>query len=154
MTATTTAAYPFSASWGNILLESCLGGCRFLQKGSTQSPSMGLVQRCPPPTWYSHSGDNRKNCREQRQPLSTAFIDLADASDLVSRAGLFLIVARIDCPPTPLIIMKSFHEDLKGASLYDGSTAEPFNIGSEVKRVRSGPHTTRHLPRRPDQACL
>ena len=40
-----------------------------------------------------------------------AFIDLTKASDLVSRGGLFRILAKSGCPPTLLGIIQSFHED-------------------------------------------
>ena len=62
-----------------------------------------------------------------------AFSDLTYAFDLVSRDGLFKILAKISCPPTLLSIMKSFHDDMMGTVLYDGATSDPFNILSGVK---------------------
>ena len=41
----------------------------------------------------------QEKCREQRQPLYLAFIDLTKAFDLVSRDGLFSLLQRIGCPP-------------------------------------------------------
>ena len=38
----------------------------------------------------------------------------ATIRDLVSRDGLFKILAKIDFPPTLLSIVKSFHDDMKG----------------------------------------
>ncbi|KAL8582045.1 hypothetical protein ACOMHN_028026 [Nucella lapillus] len=41
----------------------------------------------------------QEKCREQRRLLFIAFIDLAKAFDLVSRAGLFTLLQKIGCPP-------------------------------------------------------
>ena len=41
----------------------------------------------------------QEKCREQRQPLFVAFIDLTKAFDLVSRDGLFKILPRPDVQP-------------------------------------------------------
>ena len=57
----------------------------------------------------------QEKCREQRQPLFVAFIDLTKAFDLVSRDGLFKILPKIGCPPKLLSITRSFHEYMKGA---------------------------------------
>ena len=42
----------------------------------------------------------REKCREQGKTLYVAFMDLTKAFDLVSRDGLFKILAKIGCPPT------------------------------------------------------
>ena len=76
----------------------------------------------------------QEKCREQRQPLYIAFIDLTKAFDLVSRKGLFILLQRIGCPPKLLRLIESFHEDTKGIVQYDGSTSEPFSIRSGVKQ--------------------
>ena len=67
----------------------------------------------------------QEKCREQGKPLYVAFIDLTKATDLVSRDGLFQILA-ISCPPIQLSIVKSFHDDMKGTVLYDDATSDPF----------------------------
>ena len=72
--------------------------------------------------------------REQGKPLYMAFIDLTKAFDLVSRKGLFKILEKIGCPPTLLSITRSFHEDMKGTIVYEGSNSEEFNIRSGVKQ--------------------
>ncbi|XP_053381946.1 uncharacterized protein LOC128549358 [Mercenaria mercenaria] len=56
----------------------------------------------------------QEKCREQRQPLHLAFVDLTKAFDLVSRSGLFSLLQRIGCPPKLLSLIKSFHTDMKG----------------------------------------
>ena len=71
---------------------------------------------------------------EQRQPLFVAFIDLTKAFDLVSKDGLFKILPKIGCPPKLLSIIRSFHEDMKGTVVFDGSTSAAFNIRSGVKQ--------------------
>ena len=76
----------------------------------------------------------QEKCREQRQPLFVAFIDLTKAFDLVSRDGLFKILPKIGCPPKLLSIIRSFHEDMKGTVVSDGSTSATFNIRSGVKQ--------------------
>ena len=76
----------------------------------------------------------QEKCREQKQPLFVAFIDLTKAFDLVSRDGLFRILPKIGCPPKLLSIIRSFHEDMKGTVIFDGSTPAAFNIRSGVKQ--------------------
>ena len=76
----------------------------------------------------------QEKCREQRQPLFVAFIDLTKAFDLVSRDGLFKILPKIGCPPKLLSIIRSFHEDMKGTVVFHGSTSAAFNIQSRVKQ--------------------
>ena len=72
----------------------------------------------------------QEKCREQRKPLYIAFIDLTKAFDLVSRDGLFRILEKLGCPPTLLSLIKSFHENMQGTIVFDGSTSKPFNINS------------------------
>ena len=76
----------------------------------------------------------QEKCREQGKPLYVAFIDLTKAFDLVSRDGLFKILAKIGCPPTLLSIVKSFHNNMKGTVLYDGATSDTFNILNGAKQ--------------------
>ncbi|XP_078661585.1 uncharacterized protein LOC144905710 [Branchiostoma floridae x Branchiostoma belcheri] len=76
----------------------------------------------------------QEKCREQRQPLFIAFIDLTKAFDLVSRDGLFKILAKIGCPPKLLRMIQSFHTGMKGVVQFDGSSSEAFDIRSGVKQ--------------------
>ena len=73
-------------------------------------------------------------CREQQQPLFAAFIDLTKAFDFVSRDGLFKILLKIGCPPRLLNIIRSFHEEMKGTVVFDGSIADSFDIQTGVKQ--------------------
>ena len=72
--------------------------------------------------------------REQRQPLFVAFIDLTKAFDLVSRDGIFKFLPKIGCPPKLLSIIRSFHEDMKGSIVFQGSASAALNIRSGVKQ--------------------
>ena len=76
----------------------------------------------------------QEKCREQRQPLFIAFIDLTKAFDLVSRSGLFTLLQRIGCPLKLLQMSRSFHDNMQGAVQYDGSSSDPFPINSGVKQ--------------------
>ena len=73
-------------------------------------------------------------CREQGKPLYLAFIDLTKVFDLVSRKGLFQLLEKIGCPPKLRSLVASFHEDMKGTVMHDGSCCDPFLIKSVVKQ--------------------
>ena len=76
----------------------------------------------------------QEKCREQDKPLYMMFIDLTKAFDLVSRKGLFALLARIGCPPKLLDMIVSFHADMRGTVLFDGSLSDSFPIKSGVKQ--------------------
>ena len=76
----------------------------------------------------------QEKCREQRQPLYIAFIDLTKAFDLVSRSGLFALLEKIGCPPKLLKMVTSFHNDMQGTVQFDNSVSKPFPIKSGVKQ--------------------
>ena len=76
----------------------------------------------------------QEKCREQRKPLYIAFIDLTKAFDLVSRDQFFKILPKIGCSPRLLSIIKSFHDDMNGTVIFDGSTSIAFDIRSGVKQ--------------------
>ena len=75
----------------------------------------------------------QEKCVEQKQRLFVAFTDLTKAFDLVGRDGLFKIFPKIGCPPRLLSLIQSFHDDMKGTVIFDGSTSDAFNIRSGVK---------------------
>ena len=79
-------------------------------------------------------GQLQEKCREQGMLLYVAFIDLTKAFDLVSRKGLFRLLEKIGCPPKLRSMVVSFHENMKGTVVYDGSTSEPFPVCSGVKQ--------------------
>jgi len=76
----------------------------------------------------------QEKCREQNQPLFMAFIDLTKAFDLVSRSGLFAVLAKTGYPPKLLDIICSFHTGMKGRVLVDGVISEEFDVKSGVKQ--------------------
>ena len=75
----------------------------------------------------------QEKCRAQGKPLYVTFIDLTKAFDLVSRDGLYKILAKIGHPPTLLSIVKSFHDDMKETVLYNCTASDPFDIFIGVK---------------------
>ena len=76
----------------------------------------------------------QEKCREQKQSLYIAFIDLTKAFDLVSRDGLFKVLARIGCPLKLLSVIQSFHRGMRGVVQVDGSSSTPFDVKSGVKQ--------------------
>ena len=66
----------------------------------------------------------KEKCREQRQKLYIAFVDLTKAFDLVNRNALFTMLQRIVCPPNLLTIIKSFHENIKSTVQHDGYSSD------------------------------
>ena len=76
----------------------------------------------------------QEKCREQKQPLHMAFVDLTKAFDTVSRSGLYMVLHKIGCPPTLLKLVRSFHEGMKATVQFDGSTSNSFEINSGVKQ--------------------
>ncbi|XP_069176132.1 uncharacterized protein [Procambarus clarkii] len=102
--------------------------------GKRHNKSADWFERGRPLTWWSTLRLLQEKCREERKALYIAFIDLTKAFDLVSRDGLFKILAKIGCPRTLFSMIQSFHKDMKGTVMYDGSTSEPFNINSGVKQ--------------------
>ena len=76
----------------------------------------------------------QEKCQEQQMPLYIAFIDLTKAFDLVSRSGLFKLLRKIGCPPHPLAVISSFHENMHSTVNYNGSTSEAFKVSSGVKQ--------------------
>ena len=76
----------------------------------------------------------QEKCREQNKPLYMAFIDLTKAFDLVSRDGLFKILEKIGCPPKLLLLIRGFHDNMKGRVQYEGSVSDEFEIRSGVKQ--------------------
>ena len=75
----------------------------------------------------------QEKCREQKQSLFIVFVYLAKAFDLVSRKGLFHLLEKIGCPQKLLKVVMSFHEDMKGTVLFDGTSSSVFPIKSGLK---------------------
>jgi len=54
--------------------------------------------------------------------------------DLMSRDGLFKVLAKIGCPPKLLSLIQSFHMGMKGITQFNGSSSEAFSISGGVKQ--------------------
>lgn len=77
-----------------------------------------------------------EKCRKQKQPLFVVFIDLMKVFNLVSRDGLFKILSKTGCPPKLLSIIQSFHPEMKGTVVFDGSISDKFEFKFELKCLR------------------
>ena len=76
----------------------------------------------------------KEKCREQRQPLFIAFIDLTKAFDLVSRQGLYYVLHKIGAPPKMLAIIQAFYDGMRGTVQFDGTMSDSFPIQNGVKQ--------------------
>jgi hypothetical protein len=76
----------------------------------------------------------QEKCREQKTPLIVAFVDLNKAFDTVSREGLYSVLEHIGCPPKLMSIIKSFHEGMQGAVVFDGTVSDPFFMRRGVRQ--------------------
>ena len=120
-------------SLSSVLLESCLPkshwrDSKLWRRKSILNPSVAFVQAGPPSTWSSPPEKPLEKCREQRQLLFLAFTDLTKAFNLISRDGLFKILATIGCPPSLLSITRSFHDNMKGTVVWNDFRTGPYFI--------------------------
>lgn len=76
----------------------------------------------------------QEKSREQNSPLVIAFVDLNKAFDTVSREGLYIAIRKIGCPPKLLNLVKSFHEGMQGAVVYDGRKSALFDMRRGVRQ--------------------
>ena len=82
----------------------------------------------------------QEKCREQGKEEGRRRINVGGqvkgkgftkAFDLVRRKGLVQLLEKIGCPPPPpklSSLVVSFHKDMKGTVMYDGSCSDPFPI--------------------------
>ena len=75
----------------------------------------------------------QEKCREQRQGLFMAFIDLSNASDSVNCQALWKILSRFGCPPKFIQVLRLLH-DGTATVLCKGSEAASFAICTGVKQ--------------------
>ena len=76
----------------------------------------------------------QEKCREQNMGLYAAFVDLTKAFDIVSRDGLWKILARLGCPPKFLTILGQLHEGQQGQVKHNGPLSDSFPISNGVKQ--------------------
>ncbi len=77
----------------------------------------------------------QEKCREQRQPLYLAFIDLTKAFDMVDRQALWSILSRYGCHDKYIRILRLLYDGMKVTMLSNGGTkSEPFTVETGVKQ--------------------
>ena len=72
--------------------------------------------------------------REQRQPVSIAFVDLKKAFDTVDRSLLFSILERFGCPPVFLGLLRAMHSGNTAAVRVGGNLSDTFDVTMGVKQ--------------------
>ncbi|XP_076047086.1 uncharacterized protein LOC143028608 [Oratosquilla oratoria] len=76
----------------------------------------------------------QEKCIEQYRDLCTTFVDLTNAFDMVSRAGLWDIMAKFGYPRKFIAIVRQFHDGMTARVLDDGEPSEAFPITNGVKQ--------------------
>ncbi|KAI8481625.1 Dynein heavy chain 1, axonemal [Branchiostoma belcheri] len=76
----------------------------------------------------------QEKCQEQHKDLYTTFIDLTKAFDLVSREGLWKIMAKFGCPERFTSMIRQFHEGMTARVQDDGETSTAFPVTNGVKQ--------------------
>ena len=102
---------------------------------------------CPESQWDFRSGrptidmifsmrQLQEKCREQRQPLHLALVDLTKAFDLVSCSGLFKLLQKIGCLPAFSIIKSHsiYCMVMISTVTFDGNTPKPSRVNNGVKQ--------------------
>ena len=76
----------------------------------------------------------QEKCQEQNVDLYMTFVDLTKAFDTVSRDGLWKIMAKFDCPPRYIAMVRQFHDGMQTRVQNDGVYSEPFPVTNGVKQ--------------------
>ena len=74
----------------------------------------------------------QEKCREQNMGLYAALVELTKAFDIISRDGLWKLLARLGCPPKFLTILRQLHEGQQGQVKHNGSLSGSFPISNGV----------------------
>ena len=72
--------------------------------------------------------------REQRVPISIAFIDLQKAFDTVNREALLKVVERFGCPPVFVSMLRALHAGTVATVAAGSDCSEPFAVTVGVKQ--------------------
>ena len=72
--------------------------------------------------------------REQRVPLSIAYVDLQEAFDTVNREALLQVVKRFGCPPIFVSMLRALHTGTVATVVSGSSSSEPFPVTVGVKQ--------------------
>ena len=62
----------------------------------------------------------QEKCQEQNVDLYMTFVDLTKAFDTVSRDGLWKIMAKFDCPPRFIAMVRQLHDGMQARVQNDG----------------------------------
>ncbi|XP_061142364.1 uncharacterized protein LOC133159416, partial [Syngnathus typhle] len=76
----------------------------------------------------------QEKCREHKQPLFMAFIDLTKAFDTVDRQALWSILLRYGCPDKYVRILRLLHDGMTATVLNNSSLTEPLTVETGVKQ--------------------
>ena len=79
----------------------------------------------------------QEKCQEQNLDLYMMFVDLTNAFvsfDIVSRDGLWKIMAKFGCPPRFIAMVRQFHYGMQARVQNDGELSEPFEVTNGVKQ--------------------
>ena len=76
----------------------------------------------------------QEKCQEQNTGLYSTFVDLTNAFDIVSREGLWRIMAKYGCPRKFIAIVREFHDGMLARVQINGVASEPFPVTNGVKQ--------------------
>ena len=76
----------------------------------------------------------QEKCQEQNVDLYMTFVDLTKAFDTVSRDELWKIMAKFNCPPSFIALVRQFHDDMQACVQHDGEFSEPVEVTNGVKQ--------------------
>ena len=76
----------------------------------------------------------QEKCQEQNVDLYMPFVDLTKAFDIVSRDGLWKIMAKFGCPHRFIAMVRQFHDDMQARVQNDGEFSEPLEVTNGVNQ--------------------
>ena len=75
----------------------------------------------------------KEKCNEKRVALCTKFVDLTKTFDILSREGLWQIMAKFGCPNIFISIVRQFHDGMIVSVRDNGDYSEEFAVTNGVK---------------------
>lgn len=76
----------------------------------------------------------QEKCREQRQNLCLAFIDLTKAFDTVNREMMWRVMHKFGCPNKFIAVVRAFHDGMNASVSIGGEETEAFGVERGVKQ--------------------
>lgn len=76
----------------------------------------------------------QEKCREQKQDLFMAFVDLSKAFDTVHRDLLWRVLLHYGCPRKFVNILRQFHDGMTAKVTIGGLESAPFGVGTGVRQ--------------------